>query len=77
MLYKPRRQQYVSVVKNCCVSLELLFSDIVQWFHVCYRCVQDSSANQHSMSVYLVEPRICQYKLVVSTVFHMTLSGKP
>ena len=34
------------------------------------RCIQNPASNQHSMSVYLVEPKTCQYKLVVSTVFH-------
>ena len=37
------------------------------------RCVQNSSTNQHSMSVYLIEPKTCQYKLVVSiTISHIT-----
>ena len=35
-----------------------------------FRCVQNPT-NQHSMSVYLVEPRTCQYKLVVSTGYHI------
>ena len=46
-------------------------SSCVRWVQclcVCVsRCVESRSNNQHSMSVYLVEPKTCQYKLVVST----------